>query len=252
MSTLARLLRDQRGVALPLAMFSLVILSVMLLAFLSMAGMEPQVSANLGDTTRARFVAEAGVEWAFDTLVNPAVTWTTVLTNAAVGCPANPNGCRLGAANQTLPGLAQADGTYTVLVRNDTQVGDNVRTGLATIDARGGPNTDTNGRLFITATGTFNGVTRTVQVVIRRPIVPDFPAAVNLPGLQADMLLQNADRFRIDGRDYQNSTIDAFNVNGGGAAEGTPTGGRVAYAKLAIGVAAGNQLNIPGDPTFED
>jgi Tfp pilus assembly protein PilX len=63
-----RTVRDERGVALPLALFALVMLSGLLLVFLSMAGMEPSIATNLSDVTRARNLAEAGIEWAFDAL----------------------------------------------------------------------------------------------------------------------------------------------------------------------------------------
>ncbi|MGH7362035.1 MAG: hypothetical protein ACREJI_10540, partial [Candidatus Methylomirabilales bacterium] len=54
-------IRNQKGVALPLALFALVMLSGLLLAFLSMAGMEPTIAANHTDVTRARYAAEAGI-----------------------------------------------------------------------------------------------------------------------------------------------------------------------------------------------
>jgi Tfp pilus assembly protein PilX len=254
MSTLERVLRDQRGVALPLAMFSLVSLSVMALAFVAMAAMEPQVSANLGDTVSARFIAEAGVEWAFDNLANPAMDWTTVLTDAIATANCTANGCLYGAANQTLPGLNAGSGTYTVRVRNDNVAGDTARTGLVALDA-GGANTDTNGRVFITVTGAVNGVQRNIEVVVRRMMLPNFPGAVNLPGMQADTLFSGTERFRIDGRDYRNSTLDPFNVNNAGNCgsscgalfpENAPTPwlpGGTGATKLGVAVQPGTQSN---------
>ena len=61
-------IRNEKGVALPLALFALMMLSGLLLVFLSMAGMEPSIAANLSDATRARYLADGGIEWAFDTL----------------------------------------------------------------------------------------------------------------------------------------------------------------------------------------
>ena len=72
----------QRGVALPLALFALVMLTGLLLVFVSMGGMETSIAANLDDVTRARYVAESGLEWAFDQLVAAAAQpngWSTVL-----------------------------------------------------------------------------------------------------------------------------------------------------------------------------
>ena len=105
--------RDQKGVALPLALFALLMLTGLLVAFLTMSGMEPSMAANLTDVTRARYVAEAGVEWAFDQLVlNP--NWNGILGT----------GGGVMVSNQTLPGLSAAFGTFTAQIRNDNQAGD--------------------------------------------------------------------------------------------------------------------------------
>ena len=53
MSPGRHLLLDERGVALPLAMIVLVALTMMVLASLTLAGVEPQISQNLTDTARA-------------------------------------------------------------------------------------------------------------------------------------------------------------------------------------------------------
>ena len=105
-----RTIRDERGIAAPLAMYVLVVLSILLLAFVSMSAQEPQVSRNLADMTQARYVADAGIEWAFDSLVATS-NWSTVLQT----------GGGTMVSNQTLPGLTAASGTYTVVARNDTE-----------------------------------------------------------------------------------------------------------------------------------
>ncbi len=63
-----RLLGNERGVALPLAMILLVVLTMLTLTFMSLGSVEPQISANLADGTRARQVAESGIEWGFNQL----------------------------------------------------------------------------------------------------------------------------------------------------------------------------------------
>jgi Tfp pilus assembly protein PilX len=80
-----RTVRDERGVALPLALFALVMLSGLLLVFLSMAGMEPSIATNLSDVTRARNLAEAGIEWAFDALAAAPNLNGLLTTNACPG-----------------------------------------------------------------------------------------------------------------------------------------------------------------------
>src|SRR5712691_2197448 len=67
---LRALIRDQRGVALPLALIALLILTMLVLTVLNLGAVEPQISKNLSDTARARHMAEAGIEWAFDCLAD--------------------------------------------------------------------------------------------------------------------------------------------------------------------------------------
>ncbi|HET8578173.1 MAG TPA: hypothetical protein VFO18_13830 [Methylomirabilota bacterium] len=189
MTSLRRVFRDQRGVAAALSLYVLVILSMMLMAFLSMAATEPQVSRNHADLTQARYVAEAGIEWAFDTLVQ-TVDWSTPL--AAGGTMI---------AGQTLPGLTAASGTFTVIARNDTLAGDTQMTGQVALDPSGSATVDGNGILIVTSSGTVNGVTRQIQVVIHRLQLPPFPGALNIPGVQADTFL-SSNPFQFDGRDY--------------------------------------------------
>ncbi len=200
MNPSARAVRNEKGVALPLALFTLVILSGLLLAFLSMAGMEPQISSNLSATARARYLADAGIEWAFDQLVLASAKqppypngWDTVLqTNTGVMTPAG---------GQALPGLPAASfGTFSVQVRNDNQPTDIQVTGQVP-EPPLNTTIDTNGVLILTATGTYNNVSRQIQVVTRRISLPPLPGAVSLPGVQSNTFLGNSN-FSIDGRDY--------------------------------------------------
>ena len=70
MTRLRAMMCDQRGVALPLALISLLILTSLVLTVLNLGAVEPQISRNLSDTARARHLAEAGIEWAFDCLAD--------------------------------------------------------------------------------------------------------------------------------------------------------------------------------------
>ena len=67
---LRSLMRDQRGVALPLALIALLILTMLVLTVLNLGAVEPTISRNLSDTARARHLAEAGIEWAFDCIAD--------------------------------------------------------------------------------------------------------------------------------------------------------------------------------------
>lgn len=224
MSTLRKLLLNERGVALPMAMICLVALTVMVLTFLTLSGVEPQISQSLTDTARARYLAESGVEWAFKQV---AASPVGINGNFAASLFAGPDGVNNTPDDQQttnvtgqntaamlttlnnpspLPTKTTAEGTYSVTVRNDNLANDDKFTGL-TVDA-GGKFTDNNGIVIVTSTGSFRGATRTIQVALKRVGIPPFPGAVNIPGFQADTFLSsnvnstNASRYDIDGRDY--------------------------------------------------
>jgi len=188
------LLGNERGVALVLALMILLTLTGLVLAFLSVSAFEPQISRNLADTTRARYLAEAGLEVGYNALIATA-DWSSPLASATTASPwiILPN---MSAA--TLPGLDSASGTYTVSVRNDYQASDNALTGVA-VDT--GVTTDANMIVIMRATGTYNNAAKTLEVVVKRLALPPFPGAVNLPGNQADTYI-NTQNFEIDGRDY--------------------------------------------------
>src|SRR3989304_4556667 len=69
------LVRDERGVALPLALMGVVILAVLTAAFAAMSVSEPRIAVNHAQGTQAPALAEAGagVEWAIAALNNWAV-----------------------------------------------------------------------------------------------------------------------------------------------------------------------------------
>lgn len=180
MRRLLPLVTNERGVALTLALLIILTLSGLVVAFLSASAFEPQISRNLADVTRARHVAEAGIELGYNTLVG-STDWSTLLAGAT---------CTQGApllSGAPLPGLATAAGTVTVTVRNDcrTSPSDAVQTGEA-IDP-GGATSDTNSVVILTSAGTFEGVTRSVSVVVRRRILPPLNGALAFPGREADV-----------------------------------------------------------------
>ncbi len=167
-------------------------LSGLLLTFLSMAGMEPAISANLADVTQARFVADAGIEWGFDRLGTNA-DWNGFLATNN-GVMTRPGG------EEIIPG-SPALGRFAVQVRNDSQVGDGVLTGQVGPDP-GGATTDTNGILIVTASGTYRGVTRQIQVVVSWIPLPPMPGALNFPGRQADIDPGGTAHLHVNGVDY--------------------------------------------------
>ncbi|HEV8437775.1 MAG TPA: pilus assembly PilX N-terminal domain-containing protein [Methylomirabilota bacterium] len=65
-------LTDQRGVALPMAMLALIILSALVIGFSVLSATEPTIASNQLMVAQARSVAEAGIEHAIWALNNPA------------------------------------------------------------------------------------------------------------------------------------------------------------------------------------
>src|SRR5438045_2189371 len=63
---------DERGIAMPLALITLLILSGLVVGFSALAATEPTIAGNQLATTQARALAEAGVERAIWALKNPA------------------------------------------------------------------------------------------------------------------------------------------------------------------------------------
>ena len=203
MRRISRLIDNEHGVALVLALMILLTLTGLVLAFLSASAFEPQISRNHSQTVRARYVAEAGIEYAYDTLATNVGSWNDYL--AAATCA---QGAVLGAPNSSLPGLGSVHGTFTVRIRNDCKAGDDQLTGVALDTTTGGcdpaaPGTathDGNCKVIITSTGTIGTTTRTITVVISKTAGLPISGALAFPGSQADVSLR-ASNVAIDGRD---------------------------------------------------
>src|SRR6266446_7258407 len=130
-------LGDERGVALILGLVVLMTLSALALAFLAVSALEPRISRNLHDASRARWLAEAGIELGYGLLAAAGDgTWNALLATADASWVVLP--ALDGAA---LPGLTPAEGTYAVSIRNDRQAADG---------------------MTVRSAGTFNTTTRTI------------------------------------------------------------------------------------------
>jgi hypothetical protein len=193
---------DEHGAALVLALMVLLTLTGLVLALLAASGFEPQISRNHSHTVRTRYVAEAGLEYAYDVLATNVDAWNGYLQGASCS-----QGAVLGAASSSLPGLASVHGTFTVSVRNDCGAGDAVLTGVgldaaagACDPAAGGAGRDANCRVIVTSTGTLGGMTRTTTAVVSRTLLPAINAALAFPGVQANASFGGS-RLSIDGRD---------------------------------------------------
>lgn len=183
---------NQRGAALPIALIILTLLTSLTLALTSLSAFEPMMSGNLADTTQARYAAEAGIEWAFNTL-GGANDWDPLLAGATV------NGVTM-VANQPLPSLPASRGTFTVLLRNDTLATDPQITGTTPKDDK--VDVDDNNTVIITAFGQKGDAVKALQVTVRRPIPPPFPGALSFPGLESEVKF-DGNSFEISGHGYK-------------------------------------------------
>ena len=182
-NTLAALV-DERGAALVLTLMVLLTLTGLVLALLAASGFEPQISRNHSHTVRTRYVAEAGLEYAYDVLATNVGVWSGYLAGASCA-----QGAVLGAAGSSLPGLASVHGTFTVSVRNDCAAGDAALTGVGLDDeagacdpaVAGGAAHDANCRVIVTSTGTLGGMARAITAVVSRIPLPAINAALAVP-----------------------------------------------------------------------
>jgi Tfp pilus assembly protein PilX len=155
---------DERGAALVVTLVALLVMGGLLATYLAVSALEPQISRNHVDLIRARYLAEAGIEHAYDTLVSNAGAWNQYLVGAT--CAAG-----VALAEATLPERTRADGHFTVLLRNDCATADQRITGVPPDDT-GNPTRDANGKIIAVSTGFFRHTTHTITAVISddRPI----------------------------------------------------------------------------------
>jgi hypothetical protein len=105
---------DERGVALPLAMVTLVLLTTLTLAFMAMSKSEPVIAANHARATEARALAESGLERALW-----ALTAGVDLTPLSGAAPSPYNGAQFitlntrGGAFVTISSTALTSGGQT-------------------------------------------------------------------------------------------------------------------------------------------
>lgn len=149
---------DARGAALVLALMILLGLTAITLALLSIGALEPQISRNHGDLVRARYLAEAGIEHAYDTLALNAGAWTEYLRGAT---------CAAGAmlADASLPERPRTDGHFSVVLRNDCAAGDEQVTGVPPDDGLD-PTRDANGKIIVASTGVVAKTRHTITAVV--------------------------------------------------------------------------------------
>ncbi len=186
------MLLNEKGAALPIALIIVTLLTSLTLALVSLSAFEPLVARNLADVTQARFAAEAGIEWAFNTVAGTA-SWNTLLAGAT------PAGVTL-VTDQPMPTLLASRGTFTVQLRNDTLPTDPQITGVVPPDTD--PDNDTNRALIVTATGRKGDAVKVLQVAFKRAVPPPFPGALSFPGNESEVTF-SGNAFEITGHGYK-------------------------------------------------
>jgi Tfp pilus assembly protein PilX len=106
-----RRLREERGIALPMALMALLILSTLVIAFALLASSEPLVATNQKMVAQARSVAESGLEraiWALNNptdpngIPDPLVGTAPAPFDGSAGIPITVNGTQIGLAFVTV------------------------------------------------------------------------------------------------------------------------------------------------------
>jgi hypothetical protein len=155
------LIRSQRGIALPMALLTMLILSALIIAFSMMAASEPVLANNQLQVAQARAVAESGIERAIWALNNPA----------------NANGI----PSSLIPLPAAYDGsTATPVMINGVQLG------VFTVSVT--PGAAANERNIVATgwtpsnTGTGPKVKQKIQVTVFQIGLPNLPSALTVRG----------------------------------------------------------------------
>jgi len=157
--------RDERGMALPLALLALLVLVAQSSALLVIGSSEIQIAANLRGSTQAQFLAEAGLEDAFNTL---RTTPTLLTTNVPASMTTLAGLSGPGTAVQSFGSYSvqyQSAGANTVLVVATGTAGAAQRVLRATLSSQFTASDAflTNGDLEISGNPTFNGACGTAH-----------------------------------------------------------------------------------------
>jgi len=163
--------------------------------FASVDALESRPSRNVADTAQARYLAEAGIEVGFTVLINTP-DFSAALAGASASVPWVPVVSKAALSGEPTGGKTAEggpDGTYTVVIRNDYQNADAALTGQSsgtdTIPNET-PTRDGNQIVIMRATGAFNGVIKTIDVVVRRQQPPPLPGIVDTSRLHDTISLE--------------------------------------------------------------
>lgn len=172
---------SDKGIALPISLMVLLLLSIQGLTFLILSATESTITSNKINRAQAFAITEAGIEHARRELL-------TANVNAILA--GNPPLVSFTAGGQN---VSFAGGTYSVTVRNNT-------TAIGAIPADpGGPNNDTDDILVLTSTGSLGNATSSIEAIVQGPLL-------NAPGatgaVTANGPIKTNGSITIDGRDH--------------------------------------------------
>jgi len=150
--------QNERGAALVVAIFSILLVTVVAFALLSSGLISNDISKNSKDQTSAYYVSEAGLQHAIKLVKAAGATQLTAILRAGDGVANTGDELSTQPAALTpipLAGLTIGEGYYVVYVSDDIWDGD------------GDPNTDKNGTIVIRSVGyALNGSTVTTESVL--------------------------------------------------------------------------------------
>jgi hypothetical protein len=155
-----RILTDQRGAALPMALFAMVILTTMIIAFSILSSTEPLIAGNQHTVAQARAIAESGIERA---------TWALNHKDHANGLPEPLPGTVPAPYNGSAPvDVALSTGTlgvFRVTVTNGAASNERNIVAVGTVPSEASPR-----------------ARQRIQVTVIKFQIPDPPAALSVRG----------------------------------------------------------------------
>jgi Tfp pilus assembly protein PilX len=164
-ASMQRALRDERGVALPLAMVMMVVLAALIVSFAVLARTEPSIASNQKETAQALRLADSGLQLAIWAMNNPGASGG--LDYAAMPHDGTAAGGNFDGAHYVSVG---GTGGFTVLAQWPATNGTWERT-VTTVGWTPSNTTSTNSH-------------RKIQVVVQKGVVPplDPPCVVCVAG----------------------------------------------------------------------
>ncbi|MFQ5656491.1 MAG: PilX N-terminal domain-containing pilus assembly protein [Candidatus Methylomirabilales bacterium] len=269
--------KDERGIALVIALLVMTLLTLLGTTILSMSSTESNIAANEVDVARAFQVADAGVEHSRVALSNlspsDVLDETVDFFTGAAG-KGKGKGAAESSANLT---VGSYTGTYTVVVSNN--VGKGFPRGSIPLDAAVGgkgkgscspsATVDCDRILVVNSTGDIQNVQQIIEAIVRVPAPATTKGAVFMmdgPDAGGPVEIEDfqpASGARIDGNDCNPPGAGGGPGSGpavsGIAVEGSTAEGNVetdlgaeAWGVTGAGGSGADTVNVASGPTMSD